>query len=201
MTTKITILAVMLALSCYVTADIPEKLKPCVGKLMPMFQGNCISDYAVVATTAVELGWCAKDITKYDDIRFSAQDIVCNCKDCHTVKGNGCMGGNVKQALEYIKSGKNVGGTYIAGAATSKTIATPGPQGYKNCLKYWTKICDPTIKGSNCGNPVYNPADATVCPNISDAEVKCTTDPAIKYADSKISNAIQETINSLTSVE
>lgn len=197
MKSKFTILALMLILSCSIRADIPEKLSNCVNKLMPMYQGNCISDYAVVATTAVELGWCATNSTKYSDIRFSSQDIICNCKECHNVKGNGCMGGQIKKALDYIKNGKNVGGTYLEGAVTTATIDSNGPQGYKNCLKYWTKICDPTEE--TC--PTFNPKDVAVCPDISNAETKCTADTTVKYSEAKVTKAINKNVVSLSTTD
>lgn len=169
----------------------------CATKLMPMFQGNCISDYAVVATTAVELAWCLKDEAKYSDIKFSAQDLICRCKDCHTIKGNGCLGGDLKKALTYIKDGNAVGGSYGEQAVINKDIPVGGPtisnteneganaRKYVDCLKYWTPICDPTVD-TNCATAAFDPKNAAMCPTDCDRKTGNTIDK------SKILGAIYE---------
>lgn len=175
-----------------------DTLPSCVQKLMPLFQGNCISDYASVAAAAVELGWCMKDETKFSNIKFSAQDLICRCKDCHTIKGNGCLGGSVKTALNYIKDGKAVGGSYSEFGVQDLNIPAGGPtisnlddEGihklkYVDCLKYWTPICDPTEPNSNCANTPYDPKAATSCPTACDRKTGKTLDK------SKILGAVHE---------
>lgn len=194
MTTKLAIIATILALSVN-NALAAQKMDDCVNTLKPMFQGNCISDYAVVATTAVELGWCLKDKTKYQDIKLSAQDLICNCADCHTIKGNGCMGGDISKALNYINQNKIVGGSYEKfSTQQTKTIDANGPQNYIDCLKYWTPVCDPTQE-SNCNITPFDPKSTTFCPT------QCNRRTDKTVAESKITGALKNAPTKLTSVQ
>jgi hypothetical protein len=181
MARRFAIAAMILALS--INAALGSEMKDCIPKLSPLYQGNCISDYAVVATAAVELGWCLKDMTKFAEIRISAQDLICNCKDCHTIKGNGCMGGDVYKALDYIKKNNAVGGSYEnVGTQQTKTIPTGGPTGYTDCLQYWNKICDPTQE--TCTAATFDPKSTTFCPK------DCNRKTGATVAASKVSGLI-----------
>lgn len=194
MKTRFITIATIIALSIN-TALSAQKMDDCVATLKPLFQGNCISDYAVVATTAVELGWCLKDKTKYQDIKLSAQDLICNCADCHTIKGNGCMGGNVSTALDHIYKNKIVGGSYEKfSTQQTKTIDTNGPQNYIDCLKYWTPVCDPTEE-SNCNITPFDPKSTTFCPT------QCNRRTDKTVAESKISGALKNTPTKKTTVQ
>lgn len=119
--------------------------KDCIESLKPLYLGNCSSDYAVVAAAAVELGWCLKDPSNADlkGIAVSAQDIMCKCTICHSTQGNGCGGGFIEKALQYLKNG-GVGGSYNKRTANTKTTITGGPTNYRDCLNYWSDICDPS---------------------------------------------------------
>lgn len=90
-----------LASSCLAQSP-PQTMDVCLPKIKAMYQGNCISDYAVVPVTAVELAWCLKS-ANFEDVRLSAQDLICNCEECQIVRGNGCMGGSVSMALNAIQ--------------------------------------------------------------------------------------------------
>jgi len=200
-----TLLLVALTLALSMSPVLSTDMEDCVNKLMPMFQGNCISDYAVVATTAVELGWCLNDKEKYKDIKLSAQNLICSCKDCHTIKGNGCMGGDVKKALDYIKDGSAVGGSYIEFSAQgARTIADGGPKNYNDCMVYWTKICDPTSEAGcdiakfDSSSTVSCPVDTTMCSRDSTKAVKdCKVTDVLRNAAEKKNSysAIKDSIN------
>ena len=135
-------------------------LDTCLQELNTLYQGKCSSDYAVVASAALELKWCIKDPTKYKGLKLSAQDIVCNCEACHNIKNNGCWGGSVKEALEYIKLGKVSGGTYPNVSFTQPTFADTITN-YKLCLPYFDAICDPDTETS-CQQKTFS--TATHCP-------------------------------------
>lgn len=123
-------------------------LDTCIGTLQPIFQGSCISDWASIASTAVELNWCLKNPSTLKNIKISTQDMLCNCKDCHTVKGNGCLGGRVKEALKWIKDGNSVGGSYQNyGVKTDAVVG--GPTDYFDCLNYFIAKCEPSVD-TNC---------------------------------------------------
>lgn len=196
MRSKYTIVAVILALS--INIALAGDMDDCVAKLTPMYQGNCISDYAVVATAAVELSWCLKDKTKFGNIKLSAQDLICNCKDCHTIKGNGCMGGDISKAFDHIKNNNIVGGSYSNfGTQAEKTIPTGGPTGYRDCLNYWTKICDPTQE-TDCNTAPYDPTKVDNCPT------NCNRKTGATVAASKVTGALQlapTPKNDLTSIK
>jgi hypothetical protein len=109
----------------------------CVNSLKPMYQGNCSSDYAVVAATVVQLGFCLKAPTVADlkDIKISAQDIMCKCTACHSTPGNACGGGFVDKALNYLIN-NGVGGGYPTqkqGIITKPATIKGGPTNYKDC--------------------------------------------------------------------
>ena len=141
----------------------PEQLE-CINALEPMFLSNCASDYAVATTTAVEYALCMKDRTKLKGIKISAQDIICNCTTCHTVPGNGCMGGKYKEALTYLKT-KALGGSYINAPLVTQAFAVaPAPlSNYSDCLAYFRPVCDPDVE-DKCDIAPYNPKLATNCP-------------------------------------
>jgi hypothetical protein len=130
-----------------------------------MFLSNCASDYAVATTTAVEYAWCMKDRTKYKDVKISAQDIICNCATCHTVPGNGCMGGKYKEALTYLKT-KALGGSYTNTPTVTKTFdVEPLPLAkYSDCLAYFRPVCDPDVE-TTCVITPYDPKLGTNCPS------------------------------------
>jgi hypothetical protein len=76
----------------------------------------------------VEFAWCMKDKTKYKDVKISAQDIICNCADCHNQRGNGCMGGKVVNVLKYMRDGLAVGGSNDKAAVNvARTFDLAGP--------------------------------------------------------------------------
>lgn len=190
MRTRFAIVAVIFALS--MNSSMTAIMDDCVATLSPLYQGNCISDYAVVATAAVELGWCLKDKAKYEKIKLSAQDLICNCKDCHTIKGNGCMGGSAEKALNYIKDGKIVGGSYTDFGAQVKTIDASGPVNYTDCLNYWSKVCDPNQE-TTCVLTAYDPKSTTFCPT------QCNRKTEKTVADSKITKVLNNAPTKLTS--
>lgn len=132
-----------------------QSLDTCLGKVKAMYQGNCIADYAVVVTTAVELAWCRIG-SQYDNVRLSAQHLICNCKQCHLEEGgNGCLGGDLAQALNFVTGGGNmVGGGYPGQDLSNRDFGADGPRNYSDCLQYWSAPCDPSEESCN-----YEPYD------------------------------------------
>lgn len=146
-----------------------QTMEVCLGKVKAMYQGNCISDWAVVPVTAVELVWCLTGAA-FDGFRLSPQDLICNCQECHTVRGNGCMGGNLFQALKRIENGQAVAGDFKGIPLNEKKYTDYGfaPKNYVDCLTYWSDPCDPTE--ASCKYEMYDPmmipstAANTYCP-------------------------------------
>lgn len=185
MNTKFYVIAILLALS--MDSVMSQNLDSlCVNSLEPLFTGNCASDYAVVVASAVELGWCLKDKANLLEMKISAQDIICNCADCHTIKGNGCMGGSYTKALLYLKDGKGKGGSYpevvTYKPAKSFDTVTNGPKNYHDCLNYFMKPCDPDQE--TCVPVAFNPA--THC-----GKVNCDRKPEILVANAGITGLLE----------
>lgn len=192
MSKRFTLFVAILAITS--SSVFTDVMTECVATLMPLFQGNCVSDYAVVATTAVELAWCLKDKAKYANIKLAAQDLICNCTDCHTIKGNGCMGGNIEKALNYIKNGQIVGGGYKElPAQAARTIDATGPQNYKECLNYWTPICDPDVE-DNCATADFTKTAQTCL-------AACDRTTGVNVADAKVTGALPNLPTKVTTVQ
>lgn len=178
---------------------VPQTLDVCLGKVKAMYQGNCISDYAIVPVTAVELAWCIRG-NPFEDIRLSAQDLICNCSQCHKVNGNGCMGGNVETVLMQIQMGSITGGSYNPISVNTKTYSPPGPSNYVDCLKYWQDPCDPS--DASCTYESFDPlripssAPNTYCP------VNCNrATPEKKVSESKVTGVLMNGQNFSTSAD
>lgn len=160
----------------------------CVDSLKPLFQGNCSSDYAVIAAAAVELGWCLKDTknAEFKGLSVSAQDIMCKCTACHSTPGNACGGGKIEEALKYLTTG-GVGGSYPKQAVNTKTSAiVGGPTNYKDCLNYWTDVCDPSEETACVYTPYDLSKSATYCPPTD-----CNRQSTIKLADAQVTNFLK----------
>lgn len=143
----------------------------CISSLSPVYQGNCISDWAVIASAGVQLAWCKND-AKFIGMTISSQDMICNCETCHTVKGNGCLGGSVEKALDYLIANKGMGGDYNGADITKKDYQPlNGPTNYIDCLQYWSTICDPN-EDNNCSVTPYEVGKAGVC-LAADETTKC----------------------------
>ena len=156
-----------------------------------MYQGNCISDWAVVPVTAVELAWCFYG-SNYDEIRLSAQDLRCNCTNCHRTTGNGCMGGYVEAAINLIVNGFVAGGSYDTLDVNTRTYQAPrAPQNYVDCLKYWSNPCDPS-DSTNCKYEMYDPALIPATAANSYCPTQCNRKGISKtVAQSKVTGAIK----------
>lgn len=107
------------------------------------WMGPCQSDWAIAAATVVELRTCLRGVSELQNIRISYMDPICNCEDCHAIKGNGCMGGNAYKALQFMD---NTGVT--GGADANYALATPDfgtkkdrMAKFSNCLNYFAKEC------------------------------------------------------------
>jgi hypothetical protein len=94
-------------------------------------------------------------IDSYTGMSYSSQDLICNCTECHTVKGNGCLGGSVEKALDHFIAGKGMGGNYSGEAVNKKVYASvSGPKNYVDCIQYWSDVCDPN-EDQNCDISPY----------------------------------------------
>lgn len=187
MNMKFYVIAILLALSMG-SARSQYLNQVCVNYLEPLFTGNCASDYAVIAATAVEYAWCLRNPADFKQMKISSQDIICNCTECHTIKGNGCMGGQYLKALEYLKTGKGKGGSYPEAVPFDKDKSfdtiTNGPKNYHDCLSYFRKPCDPDQE-TTCDLKAFNPA--TDC-----GKVICDRKPAITVANASITGLLKQ---------
>ncbi len=154
-----------LSISSGMCQTLPANIQECISSLEPLYTNNCAADYAVAAVTAVEFAWCMKDKTKYKDVKISAQDIICNCADCHNQRGNGCMGGKVVNVLKYMRDGLAVGGSNDKAAVNvARTFDLAGPQNYHDCLNYFRPFCDPEVE-KDCYTKAFNPDPAATPAN------------------------------------
>jgi hypothetical protein len=124
------------------------------------FQGDCISDWAVIPALLLELTLCSKKV-EMKDIRISSMDPLCYCESCHAVKKNGCLGGSASEALKFFKIEGAVGGAGSTFIEDTPTFAgmTNKPKKFKNCMNYFLKEC-------------YSYADDTVTPKCAESDKK-----------------------------
>ena len=176
---KVTLLTVLIGLSLSQAST----MDTCLALQQSLFTGNCASDYAVVTTAAVELNWCLKNIS-FKNLKLSAQDIICNCEDCHTIKGNGCLGGSVIKTLDYIKANSAVGGANSSYTSDFYTDVAGGPTGFVKCFNYFTPACDPDQEDCSSAKTFDT---KTSCPT------QCARTTTKTVAESKVSGVLAQT--------
>lgn len=150
---------------------------------MDLWTGGCKADWAIVAASVVSDILCLKahkssttpdaGVKSYfKGIRFSYFDLLCNCKDCHNWKGNGCYGGDIEKAIKYMADVGVVGGSNngYSGAVPSVPADRVAPK-LKNCLNYHKKPCSL--------NPVAGKGKYTKCEVADFVEF----DPATQCTD------------------
>lgn len=119
-----------------------ENMANCKNLVVAPWQGQCAADWAIAVTGAIQRQLCIKK-SLYNAINISYQDLICNCQDCHIVKGNGCMGGKVDQAFSWLKSNGPVGGAQfgMTQALPAFNSTQKAPLQFKNCLNYYADEC------------------------------------------------------------
>lgn len=143
-----------------------ENKDNCPGLTAAPWQGPCSADWAMAVTGAIEKQLCIRK-KALSKIKISYQDLLCNCEDCHVVKGNGCLGGKLSQSLDFLKSNGPVGGgpnSFVESQPVFKA-EDKGPKKFKYCLNYYGKECyNIAITGKiqcQAGTNKYDPS--TVC--------------------------------------
>lgn len=114
----------------------------CPHLIQAAWSGPCISDWAIAVAGAVSSQLCLKK-SAFKTLRVSYQDLICNCDACHIVKGNGCMGGKVEEALNFIRNKGAVGGGAHGMNDNQPTFTAEqkGPKIFKYCTNYYGEEC------------------------------------------------------------
>lgn len=147
---------------CFTDFDMPNLLQDCPG-----------GDWAFMMAKALELNWCFKGGR---NVQFSPYDLICNCEFCSTIEGNGCKGGNVKMAANWIIKNGLAGGSI---EPKKEKLSSKPPWGYNYCLQHPQANCHFTgLYGANKCSTVtpFDPEKVnTQCPqncNVGGGRVK-----------------------------
>lgn len=140
---------------------------------MDLWTGPCKADWAIIAASVSADILCLKaKSSSYAETRayfkalmFSYQDLLCNCRKCHIVAGNGCFGGEIEEAFNFFaKTGVTGGGNKDYAITLPPYPSHLKKKKMKSCLNYWDTPCTMNPTGTNkytakCADPIpeYDP--------------------------------------------
>lgn len=167
LTTSLLILNIYTQALTGTTTISQETLANCKNLVVAPWQGQCAADWAIAVTGAIQRQLCIKK-SLYNVINISYQDLICNCQDCHVVKGDGCMGGKVAESFNWLKANGPLGGGAfgLKDALPTFTTAQKAPTKFKNCLNFYAEECyNVNIPGGKqCQTSQKEFDSATNCP-------------------------------------